>query len=105
MSHPVIQYDDLDTRREAYRLLARLPPSARVAFVQSCCDTVTIRGTASRPFVAARTRALARRARWDDSADRRLSLELWFDLWQMASHFGLDLGTAFIRLESGASRG
>lgn len=103
MSRPqILDYDTRDDRREVYRLLARLHPDARVAFVEGCCRRAALPGSATRPGVARRTRALARQACLDDSADERLTLELFFDLWNLSVSYAFDLDAALARLVAAA---
>lgn len=101
----VLAHDNLDDRREVHRLLGRLSPARRVAFVESCCRRAVLPGSATRPGVARRTRDLAERARTDSGADERLTLDLYFDLWLLASQYDFDLGEAFRRLEARVRRG
>lgn len=93
MTNTMKQFDNLDDRREIHHMLARLSPTARVAFVDWCCARCCKTSIGRDPVqVQAKTRKLADLARVDDSADKRLSFDLYFDLWFLAMNWGLDLG-------------
>ncbi len=90
----------LDDRRELDRLLARLPPRRRVAFLARCCGRAAVPHSATRPGVRHDTWARVPSAERDDEADRRLTTEVYFDLWCLAMQYGLDLRQAALDLEA-----
>ena len=99
MSKPqLLQYDTRDDRTEIHRLLCRLPPRRRVAFVESCCRAATMRRAPVRPAVKRATWELAERAMVDDSVDGRLSLECFLDLCYIGVQYQFDLDRALLRL-------
>lgn len=90
--------DSLDDRREIHRLLARLSPARRLAFLRDCCRRARLPGHRDFTGPSRKTVELAELARRDDSADRRLTLDVWFDLWHLATHYAFDLDDALARL-------
>ena len=100
----ILDHDNLDDRREVYHLLSKLPPLERVAWLDWCCRNATLPKTNIRPVVAAKTRELARQARWDTAADERLTLEVFFDLWQMSINYRVDFAALLTGLERCARR-
>jgi hypothetical protein len=106
-----VRLDSKDTRGEIHRLLERLSPRQRVAFVQACCEAAPMTPRcATVPGVSRATRELAESARVDSSADRRLALTLYFDLWLLATQYHFSLELALEKLErmvkkKGVSRG
>jgi hypothetical protein len=99
MKAACLYLDTLDDRRELFALLHRLPPRRRVAYVEGLCRGLTI-ADGLRRGVSARTHALAELARRDDSADRRLTLDLYMDCWHLCVQYGLDLPAAAQALEA-----
>lgn len=100
-----LDYDTKDDRTEIYRLLARLHPLRRVRFLQGVCDRAVLPGSQVRPRVRRETWELAELARRDDSADQRLRLEVFIDLWNVAAHYRLDIHGVFRRLVDAVKRG
>ena len=96
----VLQYDNLDDRREIHQLLARLPPVERVRFDVWCCARASLPHFKHKPEVMAKTWRLAELARWDSSADERLTYEVWMDLWQISINYQFSLDVAVIELAS-----
>ncbi len=90
--------DNIDDRREVFRLLSRLPPLERVKFDAWCCRRAALPGFATVPVVLPKTWNLARQARWDTGADERLTWEIWFDLWVLAKDYAFDLDVALGKL-------
>jgi DNA-directed RNA polymerase specialized sigma24 family protein len=84
-----LQFDTRDDQDEIMRLLKRLPPRKRVSFVQQCCNKFC-KDSPLKVRVQRQTHELAERARMDDSADSRLSHELFMDLWHLAAQWGAD---------------
>ena len=101
----VIQHDNLDDRREVYHQLSKLPPQKRLAWLEWACRNATLGKSSVRPIVAAKTRQLAERARWDSAADVRLTMEIFFDLWQMTINYCVDMDLLLRGLERHARRG
>lgn len=97
-----VVHDNLDDRREVYHLLARLPPQQRLAFLDWACHQATLGKSQIRPIVAAKTRRLAEQARWDSSADTRLTLEIFFDLWMLDVNYRVDFEATLNSLEQHA---
>ena len=93
-----VLHDNLDDRREIHQLLARLSPARRVAFVDECCRNAVLPGSEIRPGVARKTRDLAEVARRDSSADSRLTLDLFMDLWYLHLHYRWDFDRSLGRL-------
>lgn len=95
-----VRLDTLDDRRELHRLLGFLAPPQRLAFLEDCCRRATLPRGKQRPVVAPRTRQLAMLALRDSSADERLTLEIYFDLWQLEISYAFDLDAALVRLQA-----
>ena len=100
MAHQILIRDNLDDRREIHSLLGRLPPLVRVRFDAWCCANALAAPGATdyRPEVMAKTWDLAERARWDSSADDRLTYEIWLDLWTLAAQYAFSLDSALKKL-------
>lgn len=98
MKSPLLAIDTLDDRREVHRLLGRLPPKVRVAFLEWCCSTA--RPVMGRLPVASRrmlpTVVMAYRC---DRADLRVTNEVYTDLLVLAADYDLDLAAAAVELE------
>jgi hypothetical protein len=105
MTHQVLLHDNLDDRREVFQALKRLPPGARVAFVNWCCRRAVLPGSRTHPGVARRTQELAELARRDDAADERLTVDLFFDLWNLSLSFDFTLDDALAELVRRARTG
>ncbi len=99
-----VVHDNLDDRREVFRLLRRLPPRERVAWLDWACRQATLGRSAVRPFVNASTRRLAEQARHDTAADERLTLEIFFDLWHLDVSFRVDFEALLRGLEQATRR-
>lgn len=91
-------YDTRDDRKEIFHLLKRLPPAKRIAFVSECCRKAVLGTSKISPRVAQKTRDLATQARWDSSADEKLTLDLFYDLWHLSVSYKFDLDAALTRL-------
>lgn len=99
MSKPVLlAHDNLDDRREIHRLLARLSPAGRVDFLRKACAAATLPAAKTHPGVSQKTLALAGLAQRDDSADARLTLDVYMDLWYLSAHYRFDLDRALAQL-------
>lgn len=82
----VLRLDTLDDRREIHRLLDRLPPGRRLAFLQWCCRQVP------HPVNVAHRSTGS-------------TFEVFFDLWKLGHQYELDMDAAARRLESLVRRG
>lgn len=98
MKPAYLALDTLDDRREIHRLLETLPPRRRVAFLRWCCARAVLPKSGTRPGVSKKTERLARQAGRDREADRRLSLDCYFDVWSLAAQYELDLAAVLERL-------
>lgn len=94
----LLYHDNREDRTEIHRLLCRLAPADRLQFLRWACQNATLPNSAVRPRVSRKTVELAGLARHDDSADRRLSLECFFDLMFLANSYSFDLDQALARL-------
>lgn len=91
-------YDTLDDRREIYRLLHRLSPQKRIAFLNWCCKQATLGKHQSYIQVSRKSHQMAEQARKCDRADEALTADLYNDLWHLASHYQFDLDKALEEL-------
>lgn len=92
MSKPAyLVWDNLSNRKETLFLFARLPPYARIAFMEACCANACVGHTDIRPGVLQETYDRAAVAMRDDSADEKLTLELWGDLAALCVQYNLDI--------------
>ena len=102
MTDPALQnlaLDSVDTRTEIHRLIERLSPSDRIRFLRWACTRAPLTSRCSTvPGVSAKTRQLAQLAPHDSSADRRLSLVVYFDLWMLSIQYHFDLESALNKL-------
>lgn len=90
--------DTLDDRREIHQLLAKLSPTRRIAFLRWACNQAVLPKSKIRPVVAQKTIDLAALAVRDSSADTRLTLDLYFDLWRLSIAYEFDLDSALTEL-------
>lgn len=95
----LLQLDNLDDRREITVLLRKLHPRDRLRFLADCCQRVTVKKAGTCPGIRRDMRQRCKAATRSDEADRRLTTEVYFDLWALASQYGLDLEAAAVRLE------
>lgn len=94
-----LQLDTLDDRKEIYTLLARLSPARRLAWLRWCCRRAVVPNSATHPGPARKTVELAELARRDSSADERLTLDVFFDFWNLTGlNYELDPQLALNRL-------
>lgn len=99
MKSQVITHDDLDTRREMVNLIACLPPKVRLAWLVECCRRAhSPQYKEIRPQVKQETFDLAEQARWDSSADDRLTQEVFQDCVFLSTQYKFDLDAALKRL-------
>ena len=98
-----VQFDNLDDRREIHELLRRLPPRRRVQWLTWACRQSTLAkqdgtGIRDQTRVSRKTLELAEKARWDSSADERLTMESYMDVWMLAMTGTLNLDVALAKL-------
>lgn len=94
-----ILYDNLDDRREIYRLLSRLAPAVRVKWLEWCCKQVTVPNSRIHPEPSyRRMRGRIDEAYRHDRGDEVLVAEVYFDVWQLAHQYHLDLDKATAKL-------
>jgi hypothetical protein len=94
----VLQYENLDDRREIWTLLHRLHPRRRVAFFERCCRASTLGDGPVVPRPGRDTYDLLAEALRDDSADRPLTNDIYTSLWTLSVqyHFPLDRALAWL---------
>ena len=91
--------DNLDDRTEVYRLLSKLSPGRRLAWLRWCCARAVLPNSATHPGPARKTLELADLARLDSSADVRLTLDIYFDFWSLTGlNYELDPNVALTKL-------
>lgn len=95
--------DTLDDRREIWHLLHRLPPPARVRFVEWACGQVEgVRGNRPCPMPAGE---MIRDARRCGRGDERLTNSAYMDLLMLACQWGLDMDAIARQLETWVRKG
>lgn len=91
--------DNLDDRTEVYRLLSRLSPARRLAWLRWCCARAVLPNSATHPGPARKMVELADLARRDSSADQRLTLDIFYDFWSLTGlNYELDPDVALTKL-------
>lgn len=107
----LLHYDTVDDRREVHRLLGRLPPRERVAFLSWACRQATLptgadialhpdgSGSMVHPQVAPKTWELMRQAQHDSRADEKLTFDVYFDVWLLATQYQVSLRRVLMQLE------
>lgn len=98
----IVQFDNLDDRRELYRQFAALPPECRYRFVDWACTLAKLKGT-HRPALVMDDRsreAIAQARRGDAMADRRITSETWGFLLVLTATWGVPLDLVAKSLES-----
>ena len=91
--------DDLDSRRELWHLLHRLPPARRLAYLLRCCMAVSdSRGNGPRPTADMRDRMVPEAVRCS-RADERLTNSFYMDIVALSHQMGLDLAAVARDLE------
>jgi hypothetical protein len=94
-----IVYDNVMDRKEVWHLLHRLHPQRRVEWLAWCCKTVTLPGSRLHPEPSLRRMGeRLRMALRDDRADEVITNEIYFDVFQLAHSYSLDLDKATARL-------
>jgi hypothetical protein len=97
--------DNADDRRELHSALDRLRPVDRVRFLVWACRDATLDGSKANPGINPDMWKKARLAETDSSADRQLSIEIYFDLWALATQYDFSLDKAATQLEKWAGKG
>jgi hypothetical protein len=96
----LIQYDNLDDRKEIHRLLQILHPATAVRWLDRQCQKVSgPHGSRPGPSLKMRPRVEAA-ITYGGERHYRLATEIYLDLWVLASQYGLDLGAATKELEA-----
>ena len=104
MKPTLLQIDTLDDRREIWHLLHRLPPDARLAFMDWACSLVVAPGN-TRPVMSRLRMAATIAAAWrDNDADEQLTNLLYGDLLVLGSQWGVDLVRCTLALEQWVKR-
>ena len=94
----VLLYDNPDDRKEITYLLSKLSPARRLAFLRWACARSTMPNTPHHPIASPKTAEVAEKARWDSSADSRLTVEVYMDIFNLSMAYGLDLDEATKKL-------
>lgn len=100
MKPTYLSLDTKDDRRELITLLGKLPPAHRVAWLADCCQRSAKPRLGLMPQVSRATQELAAKARWDDGASERLTIECYTDALHLSSQYDFDLLAAAKRLEA-----
>jgi hypothetical protein len=94
--------DDYDSRREVWRQLHSLSPADRVVVLRHFCDAVASGDGGVKP-----KRSMLESV-WNayrsDAWDRRLTSEIYCDLWLLVTQYGLDPVRFAVVLEGWARR-
>jgi len=97
--HQLITVDNRDDRTEFVNLIARLPPRVRLAWLLDCCKRAHSPNYQEiRPQVQQDTYDLVEKARWDSSADERLTQDVFQSTLYLSAQFKFDLAAALSRL-------
>jgi hypothetical protein len=95
---PLLQLDDLDSRREVHRLLSLLSPRGRVRFLKWACSQAKGKNVPV-PRIARSDVDYAYRC---GRADDRLTNTIFADLVALAAQWELDLPAVAVALEAWA---
>lgn len=95
---PCFAFDTRDDRKEMHQLLCKLSPAKRLAFLAWCCTKAAVPNSVIRPCVGRAMPERAALAMKDDSADEKLSLEIYLDVWNLSLQYQLDLVEATAEL-------
>lgn len=98
MKPPIIQYDDLDTRREIHRLLQLVHPRTAVEWLDRQCQKVGREGSRPAPGRKMMPRLKAAIVRGGEM-HYRLATEIYMDVWMLAAQYDLDIDDAARDLE------
>lgn len=91
--------DTLDDRREVHHLLDLLSPTERLAFLDWCCNQVKGKNKINPvPSLRRMGPRVQEAMRHEDYAER-LTVEIFFDFWNLANTYGLDVVKATAELE------
>lgn len=90
----ILAVDNRDDRTVLHRLLSKLPPRKRVHFLDWACSKAILPGSRIHPKAAPSSWALANLAMRDDSADERLTMDVFLSL----VHLGIDYSVIFNEL-------
>lgn len=97
--HPVFKYDDIDSRREIFRLIGHLTPVERISWMRWCCSRSSLGDSDVRPMVSESTLLLAMEAETSRDASVRLQIDLHQDLLiHLPQQWGLDIDAAVVEL-------
>jgi hypothetical protein len=99
MKNANLTHDNLDDRRELHLLLHRLPPQRRVDFLNWCCSQARLGRHEAAIKVSRRVAPTLALAHKSDEHDAKLTMDLYLDLWTLATHYSFDLDRAMVRLE------
>jgi hypothetical protein len=95
----ILAVDNLDDRREIVHLLDRLHPRKRIAFMRWCCrQAILPHGVGAHPQVNRKTLEFAEVACRDEEAAKRLTMDLFSDLYMLDVHYRFSLGAALAKL-------
>lgn len=102
MKPPIIQYDDLDTRREIHRLLQLVHPRVAAKWLDRQCQRVA--GSGHRPAPGRKMMPRVKEAILHGGERHyRLATEIYMDVWMLAAQYDLDIDAAARELEELAS--
>lgn len=93
-----ITLDTRDDRTQIWRLLHRMPPARRYAYLVRCCEAVKD-GLGNGLFPLPSMRNMVREAERCDRGDDRLTNSVYADLLQLAANRDLDLVAVALELE------
>ena len=93
-THPLLYHDTRDDRTEIHRLIDRLTPRQRVAFLEACCRAAVLPRSQIRPTVLPSTYELCRQAEHDDSASGPLTMDVFLSMWVLTTEYQFDLRKA-----------
>ena len=98
MKPSIIQYDNLDDRKEIHRLLQLLHPRAALRWLDRLCQQCEHNGTRPAPNAAMKLRA-EDAVIFGGERHYRLATEIYMDVMMTASQFNVDLGPPTRELE------
>lgn len=94
--------DDYDSRREVFRQLHSLSPANRIVVLRHFCDAVASGNGGVKPKKSMLDSV--EKAYRSDPWDRRLTSEVYCDLWLLVTQYGLDPVRLGVVLEGWARR-
>lgn len=98
MKPEFLSYDNLDDRKELHYLLNKLHPVRRLAFLRWCCARATLPGAKSHPEPSHTMYPLTELACRDDSASKRLTMEIYQDIWRISCQYQFPIHRACAKL-------